>query len=164
MASVHDAILFIAQKFPRKDDLANARLTKMIYLADWRAAIESGRQVTDIEWPFNHYGPFTSEVIDVAEASEDLEVIHSQTMYGSPRKVIIAKAGAGEPQLEPWEADALLHVLDTTSNLSWASFIELIYSTYPVVSQSRYTTLNLVSLADEYKKLKDDLPDPTVNA
>jgi hypothetical protein len=158
MASLHDVMVYLTRRFPHPDDLANARLTKMIYLADWRAAITTGRQITAIEWPFNHYGPYVHDVIEEARSSDDFEVVSSATMYGSPKQVVRLKRPDLDVPLEPWEEEALSHVLATTSDLTWARFIELVYSTYPVVSQDRYTTLDLVDLAEDYKKLKQEIP------
>ena len=67
MASLHDVMTYLVSKYPHSDDLANARLTKMIYLADWRAAIRYGKQVTDFSWEFNHYGPYLHDVINEAK-------------------------------------------------------------------------------------------------
>ncbi|MEZ5578109.1 MAG: hypothetical protein R3F40_00950 [Candidatus Competibacteraceae bacterium] len=30
----------------------------MIYLADWFSSLADGKKLTDIEWLFNHYGPY----------------------------------------------------------------------------------------------------------
>lgn len=158
MASLHDVIAFLARNYPHKDELSNARVTKMIYLADWRAAIRSGRQITSIEWPFNHYGPFTSEVMETAKSSNDFAVLDTENIYGSPKQIIRLRDAGLDVGLEPQEEEALRHVIETTKDLSWAEFIELVYSTYPVVSQSRYSTLDLVALARQYAALKEALP------
>lgn len=158
MASLHDAMVYLARRYSHPDDLSNARLTKMIYLADWRAAIRTGRQITAIEWPFMHYGPYVHEVIEEARTSPDFKVENSATMYGSPKQVVRLARPDLDVSLQPWEEEALNHVLATTSDLTWARFIELVYSTYPVVSQDRYTTLDLVSLAEDYKELKETIP------
>ena len=53
-------------------------------------------------------------------------------------------------------SDNVKHVLDfvieKTAPLSWDDFIKLVYSTYPIVTQPRYSTLNLVQLASLYKQ------------
>lgn len=158
MASLHDVMVYLARRYPYADDLSNARLTKMIYLADWRAAIRTGRQITAIEWPFNHYGPYVHDVIAEARGNDDFEIVTSETMYGSPKQVVRLKRPDQDVHLEPWEEEALNHVISTTKDLTWAKFIELVYSTYPVVSQDRYTTLDLVRLAEDYRELKEALP------
>ena len=158
MADLHDVMAFLVKGYPHPDDLSNARLTKMIYLADWRAAITKGQQITAIAWPFNHYGPFVGDVIEEAHTSDDFEVVRSQTVYGSPKQVVQLKRPNLDVHLEPWEEEALAHVISTTSELTWAKFIELVYSTYPVVTQDRYNRLDLVQLANDYRELMKTLP------
>lgn len=158
MASLHDVMVYLARRYPHASDLSNARLTKMIYLADWRAAIRTGRQITTIEWPFMHYGPYVHDVIEEARGSADFQVQTAETMYGSPKQVVRLARPDLDVKLEPWEEEALNHVIATTSDLTWARFIELVYSTYPVVSQDRYNTLDLVRLAQDYKELKETIP------
>ena len=52
-------------------------------------------------------------------------------------------------------SDELIKIIDTviekTKNMSWTSFINFIYSTYPIVTSNRYTHLNLVEKAQQYK-------------
>jgi hypothetical protein len=158
MASLHDVMVYLAKNYPYKSDLSNARLTKMIYLADWRAAIQCGKQITGLRWEFHHYGPYLDDVIKEAKRSRDFQIIDGQTMYGSRKQVIAVTPEASEGRLEPWEAEALDHVIRQTADLNWADFIELVYSTYPIVRMDRYSTLDLVRLAADYTELREILP------
>ena len=49
MANLKDIIAYILQNYPSnmKHELSNARVTKMIYLADWRNCLRSKGQVSD---------------------------------------------------------------------------------------------------------------------
>lgn len=74
VGSLRDVVAYVCRNYPYKDELSNARVTKkVVYLAGWRSAITRGRQLTDLEWEFSHYGPYVSDVIRVAEADPDLE-------------------------------------------------------------------------------------------
>ena len=106
-----------------------------------------------------HYGPYVHDVIEEARQSADFKIESSETMYGSPKQVVRLARPDLDASLEPWEREALDHVLSTTSDLSWQRFIELVYSTYPVVSQDRYSTLDLVELAGDYQELMQAIPD-----
>lgn len=48
MVKLIDIILYILKNYPHKNELSNARLTKMIYLIDWRSAFDNGKQITNI--------------------------------------------------------------------------------------------------------------------
>ncbi len=50
MTELKDVMAYIIANYPFKGELSNARLTKMVYLTDWKNALLSGRQVTDISW------------------------------------------------------------------------------------------------------------------
>ncbi len=49
MANLKDIIAYILQNYPsnKKHELSNARVTKMVYLADWRNCLRSKGQVSD---------------------------------------------------------------------------------------------------------------------
>ena len=70
MANLKDIIAYILQNYPSnmKHELLNARVTKMVYLADWRNCVRSKGQVSDIKWYFDNFGPF---VWDVKKAAEE---------------------------------------------------------------------------------------------
>lgn len=157
MASLHDAMVYLAREYPYKSELSKARLTKMLYLADWRAAITNSRQITSLEWVFNHYGPYLPDVVQEARTHPDFEVRNEHTMYGSPKEVVALANPTATVDLAPWEKSALDHVIEQTKDLNWSQFIELVYSTYPIVSQDRYATLDLIELAGEYELLQATL-------
>lgn len=157
MATLHDVIVYLVDRYPYKDELSNARVTKMVYLADWRAAIQNREQITTVKWEFNHYGPWVPDVIETAKSDPDLEVYTGETMYGSPKKLIRTTSDAAVSHLRLWESAALDHVIEQTKDLNWSQFIELVYSTYPIVSKSRYSDLDLVALAADYADLQKAL-------
>lgn len=157
MASLHDLMLYFCKHYPHKDELSKARLTKMVYLADWRSAITSRRQLTDLTWTFNHYGPYLDDVVQEAQRSGDFKVRTTTNLYGSLKEVIEASPNAAEPALSGEERAILDHVIAETNRLYFNDFIKLVYSTYPIVTQPRYQELDLVELAGEYEQLQDKL-------
>jgi hypothetical protein len=44
MATLGDVMAYLCEHYPHKDDLSKARLTKLVYLADWKSAIERGNR------------------------------------------------------------------------------------------------------------------------
>lgn len=105
-------------------ELPPARLTTLLYLADWRAALRLGRQLSALRWRFDHFGP--------AAADLDLEP---------------ARAPLGEE-----ERRILDHVVHIADEQPWEELERLVYSTYPAVASDRYTELDLVVLAKEYRQ------------
>ncbi len=151
--SLRDAMVYLCKHYPHPDELSKGRLTKLIYLADWRSAIEDGVQLTDTRWIFNHYGPYVHDIVDLAREDGAFTVEVTRNAFGSSKEVIRAASDAGYPSLTHKEKRILDFVIDSTKAKFWGDFINLVYSTYPVVTQDRYSELDLVKLAGEYKEV-----------
>ena len=63
MASIKDVLAYIITKYPYESELSKARLTKLVYLSDWESSVSRGKSITDLEWYFNHYGPYIDEIV-----------------------------------------------------------------------------------------------------
>lgn len=157
MAKLHDVMSYIISKYPLKHELSNARLTKLVYLSDWKHCLSNNSQITDISWYFNNYGPFVWDVKDAAKGSPDVFLIkEDETMFGSEKTIISLQSNfrIKDANLTADEVKAIDHIIGITKNLYWDDFIRLVYSTYPISKSERYTYLDLKSLASDYKKLK----------
>jgi hypothetical protein len=152
MAATKDIIAFLLQNYPHKSELSNARVTKMVYLADWRHCIQMQTQLSPIRWVFDNYGPFSWDIKSTAENNPDLfdmEVTHNA--FGSEKLLLSMKNQEFLPRLERSEVDALNHVITHTRDLDWQNFIRLVYSTYPILKCPRYAELDLPALATQYQ-------------
>ncbi|MBE7734421.1 Panacea domain-containing protein [Devosia faecipullorum] len=154
MAELSEAMAYIIGHYPdhMSHELSNARLTKMVYLADWHYVLQTGGQMTDIKWYFDNFGPFVKDIETTAAQREDLfSVDLGNNMYGQPKKTFSLKNEAYEPAISAEERNSLNHVIEVTKRLYWDGFIKLVYSTHPIASSQRYTYLDLVQKAKEYK-------------
>lgn len=151
MSKIADVAAYICAKYTFPQDLSKARLTKMVYLADWRAAILHGQQITPISWYFNDHGPYVFDVVD--EVRRDPRFVIQQTVnaYGSPKEVIGLGSQPGVLDLSPNEIAAIDHVIAISKDRNFSAFVRLVYSTFPVVVSPRYSTFDLVALAEKYK-------------
>lgn len=142
-------IAYICKTYPRPDDLSKARLNKIIYLADWKACLTKGEQISSISWKYNHYGPYVEDVITEVRKSAILFCVEKATIFGTPKEVITCTADyeitLGEPA-----GSTIDEVIADTANMNWSSFIDLVYSTYPIVTQPKHSQLNLKALAKQY--------------
>ena len=133
---LNDLIGYIVMNYKNKDDLSKARLNKIIYLIDWKSAIDKERQITNIEWYFNNYGPYVSDI----ETSLNFDIVRIKT---------------NEFQKPLDEENLIIDlVINLTQELSWNEFINAVYSTFPIKESEKGSSLNLVQLAKEYKALK----------
>lgn len=143
---LHDAIVRICQRYPYEDELSRARVTKLVYLADWEMAREHGTQLTAIDWVFNHYGPYVADVPNTVGLSSDLVEQRTENAFGAPKVLISATPDARE-SLSPFESAAMDSVLRRTAPMTFTKFIDHVYDSFPIKRSDRYDHLNLVALA-----------------
>jgi hypothetical protein len=151
---ISNLMKYILKNYPHKSELSASRLTKMLYLADWKSAIENSKQLTDVTWHFNHYGPYVDDFLRIAKDDKDIEVSDTQTVFGG-RKQQIELAKIFNKNIEVTENQKVIldFVIEATKDKNYEDFIKLVYSTYPVLSSSKYSDFDLVTLANEYKKI-----------
>lgn len=156
MADLKDIISYLLENYPHKSELSNARVTKMVYLADWYSANVHGRQVSAIAWYFDNFGPYVPEVIDTARNNPDLfSVEEVQNIYGGQKALLrLAYKNYSTDSLSQDDKTALDKVIQATEKMNWSDFIKFVYSTHPILSSGRYSHLDLLEKAREYKELK----------
>lgn len=144
---VHDVIVHICHNYPNPEALSSARATKTVFLSDWEMARRSGKTITPIAWEFNHYGPYVHDVTHAASISPDLELKKTTNIFGADKTLFTAKPGATAPTLTPGEQSVINDVISETGLMTFASFIDHVYDTYPVRVTERYNVMDLVALA-----------------
>lgn len=150
MATLKDAMAYVCSKYPGSD-LSKAKLAKILYLADWKSAIEGRPQITPVVWKFNHYGPYVTDVIDTARENDEFSLSTEWTLFGN-RKTIVKYHGAEPNSLTDNERATIDEIVKRVAHLSFEAFLKLVYSTYPVVVSDRGSTLDLGRLAAEYRQ------------
>jgi len=161
MALLKDVIYYILCNYPNKDELSNYRVTKMVYLSDWHFVRKYGKQMTDIQWVFDNYGPFVWDIKDtVVEQSQLFKCDHTYNCFGHEKTIFAIKDPSYQTNLTTEESASIDYVIEHTQALDNAAFTKLVYSTYPIVVTEQYHKLNLVDNAKEYneklKKLSQD--------
>lgn len=154
MTQLRDVMAYLIRNYPDRmsDELSNARLTKMVYLADWRHVLETGQQITDISWYFDNYGPFVRDIEITAAFNPDMfQIEATRNMYGQSKKKFSLVNKDYQPNLKGSEKEALDHIIGVTQRLYWNDFIKLVYSTHPIASSERYSHLDLQEKAKAYQ-------------
>ncbi len=157
MVKLIDIILYILKNYPHKNELSNARLTKMIYLIDWRSAFDNGKQITNIKWYFDNYGPFVHDVEEeIVNHPELIHIVETKNIFGK-RKKLYRLVDDNIKLSIPTDIENIINTtISVTKGFYWQQFINFIYSTYPIVTSERYTYLNLIEKAKAYKKQIQD--------
>lgn len=156
MNNLLSIIYYICYNYPNKDDLSNARLNKIIYLADWRNILRNQRQISDISWVFNHYGPFVNDIINVVKDNPDTFSIKcDENAYGKPKQIIyLNNYDNSQNLLSIDDNESIDFVMEKTCNMGFNQFIQYVYSTYPVLSSQHGDKLDLEAKAAEYRSNK----------
>lgn len=156
MNNLNELIKYILVTYPKLEELSKPRLVKLIYLIDWKYSIEYGRQYTNIRWIFNHYGPYVNDVINTMKNNpETYDVVSRENPYGGiTDKFKIKKRKDLSITIDGNAKKITDFLIEKTFHLGWSNFISIVYSTYPVRTNLKYSTLDLQSLAIEYKKEK----------
>lgn len=158
--NLKDIMLYICKNYPHKNELSNARLTKMIYLADWKNVLKNKEQISNIKWIFNHYGPFVNDVLEEAYNNPDIFNVTSEpNMYGHIKQVIncCKEIEIDLNKIFPVDIKNNLDIIiDKTKTKSWNQFIQYVYSTYPVLTSEKGTELNLIEIEKKYRDAQND--------
>ena len=74
MAKLKDVMAYLIKNYPEniRHEMSNARLTKMVYLADWHRVLKSDKQITNIDWYFDNYGPFVHDIERKAASCDNI--------------------------------------------------------------------------------------------
>jgi hypothetical protein len=151
---ISSVIKYLLKEYPHKAELSASRLTKMIYLMDWKNAIDSGTQITNVKWHFDHYGPYVDDFVKIAKKDKDILVENTSNYYGGKKQLFkLSNTFSGNLEITPKQKAIADFVIDATKQKNYEDFIQLVYSTYPVISSERYSDLDLVSMANKYKDL-----------
>lgn len=140
-----------------KTELSKGRLNKLVYLADWKCALDNRKQISNIDWKFNHYGPYVKDIENCIETDQlnRFKIIHQETSYfGHSKYTIKLVKDLNFVAPDDNEKTILDIILNLTDKLNWTDFINLVYSTYPIKVSERGEVLNLVALAEQYQSKK----------
>lgn len=152
MNIIESIVAYLCIHYPYSGELSKTRLTKLVYLADWFSALAFNRQMTNINWVFNHYGPYVDDVIDTVSSNGNFSIEYSLNYYGTGRTTISFNGLEENINLTEIEQKTLDLVISKTSPMYFNDFIKYVYSTYPIVNSNRYSHLNLVELAKECRE------------
>lgn len=151
MKNLLDIIIYIFRNYPKVEELSKPRLVKLIYLIDWKHTIDFGKQATPIYWYYNHYGPYVDAVIDLIKANDKIfDVKSTVNAYGgvSDKIKLISTEQVVVGESIKQAAD---FIIMNTSDKNWSEFINLVYSTFPIKTNSKYSYLNLTEDAVKFK-------------
>ncbi len=141
-----DVLSYIVKNYPYSDDLTKTRTTKLVYLVDWEYIKKYGRQLTSIEWFFDHYGPYVSDVLDEADKDRRISIKKTKSNFGTVKYMVMPKFTKNDIvySLTADEIEVIDDVIEKTKLLSWNQFIRYVYDTSPIKNSEKYEKLDLL--------------------
>ncbi|UDK97157.1 SocA family protein [Lysinibacillus sphaericus] len=156
MVKIKHIVRYFVKNYPYKNELSKTRVTKMVYLADWYSSLDYGEQLTDIDWYFDHYGPYVPDVYNAVVEDKHLVINEDITAFGTTKAVISLKIKNPRNVFESAPIrisdnckGILDMVIEDTEKLNWNEFIDYVYSSYPIKTSKRYKYLDLPELAEK---------------
>ena len=146
MASLENIVSYFINHHPDKQTLSADKLKLLVYLADWKSALEYGRQLTNIVWEIKDGRLFVPR-----PSYEKLNL--PKTRFSYIRYLLKSWLSVREKQskLRNKETFILDFVVKSTAGKNWEDLLQLIYSTYPTIGEQQVDELNLESMASNYK-------------
>jgi arsenite-activated ATPase arsA len=145
-----DVLSYIVKNYPYSDDLTKTRTTKLVYLVDWEYIKKYGRQLTSIEWFFDHYGPYVSDVLDEADKDRRISIKKTKSNFGTVKYMVMPKFTKNDIvySLTADEIEVIDDVIEKTKLLSWNQFIRYVYETSPIKNSEKYKKLDLLKYVE----------------
>ena len=137
---------YIVKNYPYPDDLTKTRITKLVYLIDWENVKKYGNQMTSIEWYFDHYGPYVSDVLDEADEDKNISIKSTISNFGTVKYIVRPKKDKNKltyDDLSENDMNIINKVIKDTKDYYWNEFINYVYETEPIKNSTKYQRLDL---------------------
>jgi len=116
----------------------------MVFLADWKSAILCGKQMTNIRW-------------EIKKGKLDPPKSNNEKEFASPKPLssirYFLQKLFGLKKLSSEEKEIIDFVIESSWDKNWEEFVQLIYSTYPIIAEQESAKLDLGSMASKYNEL-----------
>lgn len=150
-------VKYIFIKYPKKEDLFVSRLTKIIYLIDWKSAIDDSCLLTNSEWHLDNYGPYIEHFFDAITKDKDLDIKISNNLDEDKKLSIVMKNIEWQDHLEDRQKKIIDFVINVTKDKNYSDLSKLVFSTYPIIVGNNNFYLDLIKLAHDYNELKNKI-------
>jgi hypothetical protein len=149
MSKFEQVAHFFVSRFP---GMGVVKLTRGMYLTDWRAAILLHNTITGMQWKLGEYGPEARELFSFLKTTAILRVEADKEGYTQ-----LNIADSHEYDFSKSEIDILEFVVNTLNEKQGNDLIRLINSTFPVIATNIGAEMNMTQLASEYERVKTEM-------
>lgn len=144
MNKLKNTILYVIKHYPYEDNLTQTRLIALLYLIDWENMLQYKKQLTNISWYFEHYGPYSSDIMNEVNNHNDLYVEATKSNFGTEKYLIKSKTDNIKiTDLNKNNTDIINKVINDTKLLTWNELMTYVYNTKPIKNTKKYTNITL---------------------
>jgi hypothetical protein len=139
MDKIKSAIIHLFQHHARPESLSNARLVRMVYLADLNIRQKQGSSISDVQWSKVPFGQVESQFVELVKDDPDFLLVPFKNSFGTHKQLIrVKKNPVVKAGLEPIEKQALEEVISQTSNLNWDELLDYTENSSMPISPPRH--------------------------
>ncbi|MDR2170631.1 MAG: hypothetical protein LBP59_10855 [Planctomycetaceae bacterium] len=156
IACVNEVVRYIVYRYDDSGNdvrvISGSLLTNLLFLSDWKFALEYGNVISGIKWKHTFYpGYIHEDIIQALQIDDDIEMKWLRSgMMVNMRPICTT--------LQLYKSGEIIDfIIEKRHRLGNDGFMRLFFSVYPLMSRSRYTELDLVQIAAEYKNLDGGL-------
>ena len=144
MNKLKNTILYIIKHYPYEDNLTQTRLIALLYLIDWKNMLQYKKQLTNISWYFDHYGPYSSDIMTEVNNHNDLYVELTKSNFGTEKYLIKSKKDNLKiTDLTKEDTEIIDKIINDTKLLTWNELMTYVYNTKPIKNTKKYTNITL---------------------
>lgn len=123
--------------YQTKGYITKTQLVKFLYLADLYSVKWTGKQLTELDWYFYHFGPWNEDIDTALNKMEDQNILQRQPQGN----VILINMGSEAGNVEDLQLPLGLKLLLENIRREWAGLnqdkvnqlLEYVYNTAPMV-------------------------------
>ncbi len=135
---IRKIISYVIEKSNVSYDIGIVDINYVLYLIDWKYAIEYNEYLTNISWTYFN-GRFEFDNSLKIYLSDDYKC-YENDVYLSNNVIIVIE-----------------FIIEKLNHMKYHEFKHLVYCTYPVIHQSYVENIDLVKSAIEYDEYKKEL-------
>lgn len=143
MAQLRDVAAYLCNRYPHKQELSKARLSKMVYLAELRSAATEGHRLTDRTWILTTQGPYLGDLEELSLQERSFRFVEATSIYGDPMELVTVPDDVGWPSLTEDDVRVLDQVIKESAAKEWEDLYSFVCATVPPLVQEHGTTLDL---------------------
>lgn len=152
MERVINILDYLYTTYPNSGQLSISRVMKLLYLIEWRFAINKFEKLTDIEWNLSQYGPFYRNLRSIFNESSNFDVSVRFDENNKEQLIIKFLDKKGVENISHDTKEVIDFVVNHCKNYSWSELNNLVNSTYAVLNSKEGQLIDLVKSAKSYRK------------